>query len=191
MSAALLARGRTRDRPGLTAALRLLGALAGALLAGGLLLALFGHDPLAAGLTMADGAFGSSYRIAITLNRAAPYLLAATGVALCHHAGLLNLGAEGQIALGGLAIALVVLPDGRDWRYQLAALALAIAAGAAWSGLAGVLLAVRRVPVVLSTLLLNAVGLLLVGMCCGRGLASRGATPRNHRSSGARSGCPR
>jgi simple sugar transport system permease protein len=126
---------------------------------------------------MADAAFGSSYRIAVTLNRAAPYLLAATGVALCHRAGLLNLGAEGQIALGGLAVALVVLPDGRDWRYQLAALAVAIAAGAAWSGLAGVLLAVRRVPVVLSTLLLNAVGLLLVGQVLRARFGESGGDP--------------
>jgi simple sugar transport system permease protein len=166
MSATTAARGRafgTRQRPQLAAALRLLGVLAGALLGGGLVLALFGHDSLAAGRAMAQAAFGSSYQIATTLNRAAPYLLAATGVALCCRAGLLNLGGEGQIALGGLAVALVMLPEGQGARSQLVALAAAMAAGAIWSGLAGVMLAVQRVPVVLGTLLLNVIGLLLVG----------------------------
>jgi simple sugar transport system permease protein len=177
------------NRPLLATALRMLAALAGALLLGGLLLTLFGQNPLTAGRAMAEAAFGSSDHIAATLNRAAPHLLAATGVALCYRAGPLNLGGEGQIALGGLAVALVVLQGGG--RMPLVALGAAAVAGAAWSGLAGALLAVRRVPVVLSTLLLNAIALVLVArMLRGPlGGAGRGGRRRNRQCSSPPPGC--
>ena len=51
---------------------------------------------------MAVGAVGSPHQIGAALNRTTPYLLAGSGVALCFRAGIINIGAEGQIAVGGI-----------------------------------------------------------------------------------------
>ena len=129
-----------------------------------LLVALSGHNPLAAFAAMAIGAVGSPHQIGVALNRATPYLLAGSGVAICFRAGVINIGAEGQIALGrrrrrrgraalaGAASALSVV----------AALIGAAAFGALWAGLATAIHLGRRVHEVLATLLLNFVALLLV-----------------------------
>lgn len=144
---------------------RATGAMAAALSIAGMLMALAGHDPFAAYAAMARSVFGSADRMAVALNRATPYLLAGSGVALCFRAGLANIGAEGQIALGGLAAtaAALLAPDRLAGPVvPFVALAAAAAAGAAWSAIAGVLLVWRGVHEVLSTLLLNFVAALLV-----------------------------
>ena len=58
------------------------------------------------------GAAGSPHQLGVALNRATPYLLAGTGVAFCFRAGIINIGAEGQIAPGGLGAAPPVLAAG-------------------------------------------------------------------------------
>ena len=50
-----------------------------------------------------DGSFGSLSAVSETLTAAAPMTLAALGVALGFRAGLFNIGAEGQMILGGIA----------------------------------------------------------------------------------------
>ena len=50
-----------------------------------------------------EGLVGTPDRVAVALNKATPYLLTGAGVALCFRARIINIGAEGQIALGGLA----------------------------------------------------------------------------------------
>jgi len=158
-----------------SAGLRVLAAMAAALLVGGLLVAIAGQSPGVAGLAMLRGAFGSPDRLAVTLNKATPYLLVATGVALCFRAGLVNIGGEGQIALGGLAATMLALRLGDGALVQPLALLAAVAAGAAWSGLAGVLLATRGVHEVLGTLLLNFVGVLAVAAALHGPLGEAGA----------------
>ena len=66
------------------------------------LIALSGHDPLAAFGAIAVGAVGTPHQIGASLNRTTPYLLAGCGVAMCFRAGIINIGAEGQIAVGGI-----------------------------------------------------------------------------------------
>ena len=82
-----------------------------------MLVALSGHNPLAAFAALAMGAAGSPHQIGVALNRATPYLLAGSGVAFCFRAGVINIGAEGQIALGGLGAAAVALhwPHSASW----------------------------------------------------------------------------
>jgi simple sugar transport system permease protein len=86
-----------------------------------------------------------------------------------------NIGGEGQIALGGLAAACLALWLGAHALVQPIALLAAIAAGAAWSGLAGFLLAARGVHEVLGTLLLNFVGVLIVAAALHGPLGEEGA----------------
>ena len=67
----------------------------------GLLILFAGKNPLAAYEQIVLGAFGSWARIVVGLNKAAPYMLAGVGVALCFRGNVANMGAEGQIAIGG------------------------------------------------------------------------------------------
>jgi ABC-type uncharacterized transport system permease subunit len=63
---------------------------------------LSGKNPLLAYRVMARGAFGSVDAISFALNKSAPYILAGVGVALCFRARIINIGGEGQIAVGGI-----------------------------------------------------------------------------------------
>lgn len=134
------------------------------MLCAGALIAASGHSPLAAFAAMAVGAAGSLHQFGAALNRTTPYLLAGAGVALCFRAGIINIGAEGQIAVGGIGAAATALA----WPIAQPLFAIAIAllggaaAGAAWAALATAIHLGRRVHEVLATLLLNFVALLLV-----------------------------
>ena len=123
-----------------------------------------GHDPRAALRAFLVGALGTRAAIDAGLDRSTPYLLAGSGVALCFRAGIINIGAEGQIALGGLAATEAALHGGAAGPLVAIpyALACAAAAGAIWSGLAALLHLMRGVHEVLVTLLGNFVALLLV-----------------------------
>ena len=130
------------------------------------LLVLFsGRNPLVAYLALLGGAVGTPDRIAVALNKATPYLLTGAGVALCFRARIVNIGAEGQIALGGLAATWLALrlPHAPAFVLPLLCALAGAAAGAAWGGLAALVRLKRRVHEVLVTLLLNFVGVLIVG----------------------------
>ena len=117
------------------------------------------------------------HQLGVALNRATPYLLAGTGVAFCFRAGIINIGAEGQIALGGLGAAAVALhwPDFASWAVAPASLIGAAALGALWSAIATAIHLGRRVHEVLVTLLLNFVGALLVQQALAGPLGQAGA----------------
>ena len=122
-----------------------------------------GYDPLAALRAFLAGALGTRAAVDAGLDRSTPYLLAGSGVALCFRAGVINVGAEGQIALGGLAATEAALHGSTAGPLVIPfALACAAAAGAVWSGLAALLHLIRGVHEVLVTLLGNFVALLLV-----------------------------
>jgi general nucleoside transport system permease protein len=142
-----------------------------------ILVAMSGHNPLAAFAAMAMGAVGSPHQIGVALNRATPYLLAGGGVAICFRAGVINIGAEGQIALGGAGAAAVALhwPDSASALTVVAALLGAAAFGALWAAVATAIHLGRRVHEVLVTLLLNFVALLLVQQALSGSLGQSGA----------------
>ena len=129
-----------------------------------ILIALAGKNPLDGFLAILAGAFGDTHQIGVALNRTTPYLLSGIGVAICFRAGIINLGAEGQIALGGAgaAAAALLVQTAPPIVAIVVTLAGGAIAGAAWSGVATVLHLGRRVHEVLATLLLNFVALLLV-----------------------------
>ena len=66
-----------------------------------------GYPPSAAGEVFIRGSFGSTLNFAEMLIKATPLLVAALGVSVASTAGLLNIGVEGQIYVGGLAAAWV------------------------------------------------------------------------------------
>ena len=129
-----------------------------------LLILAAGKNPLLAYAALLRGAFGSWDRIGVGLNKATPYMLTGVGVVLCFRAKVINIGGEGQIALGGLAATAVALalPQAPSLALPLVAVAAGALAGGAWAGLAALIRLRRGVHEVLVTLLLNFVGVLIV-----------------------------
>jgi simple sugar transport system permease protein len=80
-----------------------LAAVALALVAGGVLIAAIGQSPLEVYGLLVQQALGTGYGIGQTLFKTTPLLFAGLSVALAFRAGLFNVGAEGQMYLGGFA----------------------------------------------------------------------------------------
>lgn len=138
-------------------------ALAGALLLFGAFVWFGGHDPVEVWRLLFVGAFGDAFSWQNTLQRSAPLMLTALTVALPARAGLVIIGGEGALVLGGLACAglpyVVPLPDGSAGTALL--LLVAAVAGAAWIALAGALRQFRGVNETISSLLLGYIAIAL------------------------------
>jgi simple sugar transport system permease protein len=129
------------------------------LLAGGVLLALLGKDPVRTYFYLFQGSFGDVTSFTFTLAYAAPLILTALTFAVGVRAGLFNIGAEGTLYVGGaaaVAASLVKLPFGLGLLFVIAA---AGAAGAAWSMPAYLLKSYRGVNEVISTIMMNNIAL--------------------------------
>lgn len=143
-----------------------LGVLAGALIVLALALSLAGYDAASALAAMWRGSFGSSDAfLSSTLVRATPLMLAGLGVGLAFRAGIWNIGAEGQMIVGGAAATAVGLAFANGPRLTTLPLAVAAAAvsGGVWAYMADVLRRRRGVLEVISTIMLNFVALHFVG----------------------------
>jgi ABC-type uncharacterized transport system permease subunit len=123
-----------------------------------------GRPPLTTLLTMVNYAFGDNYSASESLVKATPILLCAFAVILPARLGLISVGGEGQLYLGALTGTAIVVnyPAAPIFALLPAMLALGIAGGAIWGGLAGVLRARFNVNETISTLLLNYIAVLLV-----------------------------
>src|ERR1700730_6345874 len=147
------------DAAGIRSALRAIIAVLLAFLVTSIPILLSGKSPMVAYWSLIHGAIGSRDHIAFALNKSTPYILIAVGVALCFRAGIINIGGEGQVAVGALATSWVALNAiGPPFLVMILALAGGAAAGAAWAGLAAAIRLARGVHEVLSTLLLNFIG---------------------------------
>ncbi|MFL6660681.1 MAG: ABC transporter permease subunit, partial [Rhizobacter sp.] len=107
----------------------------------------------------AEGAWGSSYAVAASINRALALGLVGIGFVLAQRANVTNVGGEGQIALGGIAATAVSLYGGAahlpaPLSFVVPMLAAALAGGA-WGSIAGVLKVKAGTNEVISTLLLS------------------------------------
>ena len=110
------------------------------------------------------GSLGSINAVSETLTAAAPLTLAALGIALGFRAGLFNIGAEGQVLLGGMAAVVVgfALTDTPAWIHLPLALLAGAIAGAIWAGIAGWLKAATGAHEVITTIMLNLIAMRLV-----------------------------
>ena len=109
------------------------------------------------------GAFGSVYGLSETLFAATPLLLAGLAVALGFRAGLFNIGASGQMLIGGMSALWVALyVDLPGFLLIPLAVLAAILGGALWAGIAGLLKAITGAHEVISTIMLNFIAFFLV-----------------------------
>lgn len=111
------------------------------------------------------GGFGSSFSIQNTLQRASPLILSAFCVAIPARIGLIIIGGEGALVVGGFAAAVVSLPlvDHAPPLVGLSLMFIAAAlAGALWIALAGWLRYARGVNETISSLLLTYIGVAIM-----------------------------
>lgn len=122
-----------------------------------------GGSPGAVFSALLDGSIRSPGAWGLTITTMAPLLLIAVGTIVATRAGLVNIGQEGQVLIGAAFAAYVVTRmPGPGPIIIVTALLFAALGGAIWAGIAAVLRGWRRVPEVLTTLLLTFVAFSLI-----------------------------
>jgi simple sugar transport system permease protein len=145
-----------------TAAYRVLGAVAGLLLAG-LVLLITGRNPFSILSDAVDANLGSKRGLEETFVIATPILMCALAVALSLRMRLWNIGADGQFLMGAFAAAGVGIHWAGPDAVVLIAMGLAgMVAGALWILIPALARAYWGVNEIITTLLLNFVALQLV-----------------------------
>jgi len=137
-----------------------------------LLVWLYGASPRAMAVLLFEGTWGTSYGAGQVLFKATPLLFTGIAVDLALRAGLFNIGAEGQLAVGSLAAGVVgaKLPAGTPAVVALPiVLAAAMAAGGAWAVVPAALKGRFGAHEVISTIMMNRVADGAVGLALGAG----------------------
>jgi general nucleoside transport system permease protein len=134
--------------------------------------ALFAFFLLAIGKSPVDfvsyvwrGGFGTAFSFQNTLQRSAPLILTALAVAIPARIGLIMIGGEGALVLGGFVAAAVAIPMIGVVPPLLTLpimVAFAMIVGAVWVGLAGFLRYARGVNETISSLLLTYIGIAIM-----------------------------
>ena len=129
-----------------------------AMVVAGLVIYAMGESPLGSLGILIDSAFLNPEGLGYTLFYATTFVFTGLAVAIAVQAGLFNIGGEGQMYIGGLGMALVVLNlDASAGPWLVIPLAIAASAlfGAAWAFLPGWLQARRGSHVVVTTIMFN------------------------------------
>jgi ABC-type uncharacterized transport system permease subunit len=138
------------------------GAIVAALVLFGVFVAMTGRNALSVYHEMYRGSFGTWFSFQNTLQRAAPIMLTALATAIPLRLGLVVLGGEGAMVLGGLAAAAVGIHMHSPFSVKLAMFVTGALVGGAWVAAAGALRAYRGVNETISTLLLNYIAIALL-----------------------------
>ena len=144
--------------------LKPLTALLASLVVAAIFVKLSGGNPIEAGAALVSGAFGSTNNILRTLAKSTPLIITGLAVAVALRAGLFNIGAEGQLLVGGLSSAAVgfgIKSMPMFIHLPLAILA-GMAAGALWAFLPGILKAWRGTHEVIITIMMNYIAIQLL-----------------------------
>lgn len=128
-----------------------------ALFVSGLVVLMIGQNPLYAIWTIITGSFGSPYNIGYTLYYSTNFIFTGLAVAIAAHAGLFNIGGNGQAYIAGLGAAAVALAlDQTHWLIVMPLATIAAAAcGGFWAFIPGYLQAKRGSHVVITTIMFN------------------------------------
>ena len=140
------------------------GAAVAALLIGALIILALGANPLTGYHALVTGGFSGSYALTSTAVKAVPLLLVGVGICIAFRANVLNIGGEGQIAMGGLAstATALALPNLPGIVLIPLVLLAGAAGGAVWGAIPGLFKAYRNVNEILSTIMLNLVAVQLM-----------------------------
>ncbi len=129
---------------------------------GAVVLLIIGINPFTAYSIMIKGCFGKTKYLAYVIINSTPIIMTGLSVAFAFRTGLFNIGVEGQLVTGAMAAAAVgVFISSPPPVHVLLAISAAIAAGAAWGGIAGALKAKFGINEVISSIMLNWIALYL------------------------------
>lgn len=128
-----------------------------AIIAGGIVMLLFGYNPVSAYGALLQGAFGTLAAFTSTLTKSVPIMFTGLAVAVAFKCGVFNIGAEGQMLMGALfagiaGIYIKFLPAVLHIPVTLAAACLG---GMLWAFIPAGLKQKFRVDVVIGTIMLN------------------------------------
>jgi len=139
--------------------------LAVALIVCGFVVMLVGHDPAQVLALLVKGAFGTRTGFSYTLYYATTFVFTGLAVAVACHAGLFNIGGEGQAMMGGLGAGLAALAWAGQWPASVLLPAMVVAAmlfGMGWAAVPAALQAYRGSHVVITTIMFNFIGYALM-----------------------------
>jgi ABC-type uncharacterized transport system permease subunit len=107
--------------------------------------------------TLFTGSYGSLPNISDTLVRVTPLIFASISVAIAYRAGLFNIGAAGQLAVGAMTADVIGLTFSSwpSWILIPTMLLASMLTGAIWGGIVGFLKAWRGAHEVVTTIMLN------------------------------------
>lgn len=139
-------------------------AFAIALAVNAVIISLFGFSPLKVYQAVVTGAAGSRQAILQTLSQSTILILTGLSFTIAFKAGLINIGAEGQLYMGAIfgSIAGIYLQLPGPL-HKIVVILVAMAAGGAWAMLAGYLKIKFNANEVISTIMLNTIAVKLCG----------------------------
>ena len=140
------------------------GAIVVSLAAFGAFCALAGANPSAVYASIYKAAFGSWYSFQNTLVRAAPLMLCSLGTAIPFQLGLVMIGSEGALVIGGLCatIAALQFPTASPLMVQVVMAGVGMVTGGLWLAIAGGLKHYRGVNETISSLMMNYIAIALL-----------------------------
>src|SRR5277367_582261 len=128
-----------------------------------LLLLALGKSPVEFFELVERGGFGTAFSLQNTLQRSAPLILTALAVAVPARIGLIMIGGEGALVMGGFVSAVIAIPLVLNHAPPIVSLIvmaiMGMIAGACWVGIAGYLRYARGVNETISSLLLTYIGI--------------------------------
>jgi len=141
-----------------------------ALIVSGVLFSIFllalGKSPVDFYSLVWRGGFGTAFSIQNTLQRSAPLILTGLAVAIPARIGLVIIGGEGALVLGGFAAAAIAIPlvlgHFPPFPTLVIMMAASIVVGGFWIGLVGYLRYARGVNETISSLLMTYIGIAIM-----------------------------
>lgn len=130
------------------------------------ILLLYGRDPIQAYLNILSNTLGSSYGLSEVITKMIPLVITALAVAVPARIGLVNVGGEGQLFMGGLfaswaALTFTSLPA---WLLLPLMAVLGFVGGSLWAAIPAIMRARGWLLEVFSTLVLNYIAILAVNV---------------------------
>ncbi len=137
-----------------------------------------GHNPLAAYAALVRGAVGSPTAIGLTLLGATPLIFTGLAVAVAFRAGLFNIGGEGQLYIGAITAAWLGVSLGFLGPIGMVLVLLAcVLTGFLWGAIPGFLKARFGAHEVITTIMLNYIGINLAYYFALKPLRTKGLVP--------------
>lgn len=148
--------------------IRLIAAALGLVVCGLVINGITGENPVGVYEGIVDGTFGSSRRFWVTLRETVTLLVIAVGLVPAFKMKFWNLGAEGQILIGGAVTAAIMIylgPVFEDWLLFILCIAGSMLAGLFWGFIPAFFKAKFGTNESLFTLMMNYVAMQIVTFC--------------------------